>query len=113
MGRELRRCVTVGGGALEPPDGAVNMPAAAGPDAPEPSPPDVRFWSDGIVPTRADVAEFGAVVRLVGAVLWATVVILGVVVSVGSVVVTFGTAVVTFGSVVVTFGNVVVTFTSS
>jgi hypothetical protein len=87
----------------------VNILAAADPDAAEPFPPEVPFCSDGIVPARADVAKFGAVVRLAGAVLGRTVVILGVVVAFGSVVVAFGTAVVTFGSVVVTFGSVVVT----
>jgi len=119
-GRELRRCVTAGGGApLEPPDEAVNILAATDPGAAEPFPPDVPFCSDGIVPTRAaDVAEFAALVRLVGAVLGTTVVIVGVVVTFGSVVVTFGSVVVigsvvvTFGSVVVTFGSVVVTFGS-
>jgi hypothetical protein len=90
----------------------VNILAAADPDAAEPFPPEVPFCSDGIVPARADVAKFGAVVRLAGAVLGRTVVILGVVVAFGSVVVAFGTAVVTFGSVVVTFGSVVVTFGS-
>jgi hypothetical protein len=109
-GRELRRCVTVGGGALESPDDeAVNILAAADPGAAEPFPPDVPFCSDGIIPARADVAEFGAVVRLAEAVPGTTVVIFGVVVAFGSVVVTFGSVVVTFGSVVVTFGNVVVT----
>jgi hypothetical protein len=112
-GRELRRCVTVGGGALESPDDeAVNILAAADPGAAEPFPPDVPFCSDGIIPARADVAEFGAVVRLAAAVPGTTVVIFGVVVAFGSVVVTFGTAVVTFGSVVVTFGTAVVTFGS-
>jgi hypothetical protein len=109
---ELRRCVTVGGGAVEPLDEAVNILAAADPDAAEPFPPDVPLCSDGIVPNRAALTEFGAVVRLVGAVLGATVVIFGVVVTFGSVVVTFGSVVVTFGSVVVTFGSVVVTFGS-
>ena len=96
------------------PTRAVNILAAADPDAaePEPFPPGVPFCSDGIVRARADVAEFGAVVRLVGAVLGTTVVIFGVVVTFGSVVVTFGSVVVTFGSVVVTFGSVVVTFGS-
>jgi hypothetical protein len=110
-GWELRRCVTVGGGAVEPPDEAVNILAAADPDAAEPFPPDVPLCSDGIGPSRAELAEFGAVVGLVGAVLGTTVVIFGAAVTFGSVVVTFG-AVVTFGSVVVTFGNVVVTFGS-
>jgi hypothetical protein len=113
-GRELRRCVTAGGGApLEPPDEAVNILAAADPGAAEPFPPDVPFCSDGIVPTRAaDVAEFGVVVRLDGAVLGTTVVIFGVVVTFGSVVVTFGSVVVTLGSVVVNLGSVVVTLGS-
>jgi hypothetical protein len=96
----------------------VNRPAAADPEAAEPFPPDDPFSSDGIVPTRADVAEFGAVVRLVETVLGTTVVIFGVVVTfgsvvtVGSVVVTLGSVVVTLGSVVVTLGSVVVTFGS-
>ena len=111
-GLGLRRCVTAGGGALKPPDEAVNILAAAEPDVAEPSPPDVPLCGDGIVPSRVELAEFGAVVRLVGAVLGTTVVIFGVVVTFGSVVVTFGSVVVTFGSVVVTFGNVVVTFGS-
>ena len=106
---ELRRCVTVGGGAVEPLDEAVNILAAADPDAAEPFPPDVPLCNDGIVPNRAALTEFGAAVRLVGAVLGATVVIFGVVVTFGNVVVTFGSVVVTLGSVVVTFGSVVVT----
>ena len=108
-GWELRRCVTAGGAALEPPDEAVNILAAAEPDAAPPFPPDVPLCSDGIVPSRAELTEFGAVVRLVGAVLGTTVVIFGVAVTFGSAVVTFGSAVVTFGSAVVTFGSAVVT----
>jgi hypothetical protein len=111
-GWELRRCVTAGAGALEPPDEAVNRLAAADPDEAEPFPPDVRYCSDGIVPTRAELGEFGAVVRLVGAVLGTTVVIFDVVVTFGSVVVTAGSVVVTLGSVVVTLGSVVVTLGS-
>ena len=90
----------------------MNILAAADPGAAEPFPPDVPFCSDGIIPARADVAEFGAVVRLAEPVPGTTVVIFGVVVTFGSVVVTFGSVVVTFGSVVVTFGSVVVTFGS-
>jgi hypothetical protein len=82
----------------------VNMLAAADPDAAEPFPPDVPLCSDGIVPSRAELAEFGAVV---GAVLGTTVVIFGVVVTFGSVVVTAGSVVVIFGSGVLT-GSVVV-----
>ncbi len=106
-GWELRRCVTVGGAAVEPPDEAVNIPAAADPDAAEPFPPDVPLCSDGIVPSRVELAEFGAVVRPVGAVLGTTVVIFGVVVTFGSVVVTFGSGVLT-GSVVVIVGSAAV-----
>ena len=101
---ELRRCVTVGAGALEPPDEAVNILAAADPGEAEPFPPDVPFCSDGIVPTRA---ECGRVRRCGQA---------GPEPSSGQLVVIFG-VVVTFGvhrrdalgSVVVTFGSVVVT----
>jgi hypothetical protein len=87
----------------------VNILAAADPDAAEPFPPDVPLCSDGIVPSRVELAEFGAVVRLVWAVLGTRVVIFGVVVTLGSVVVTLGNVVVTLGNVVVTLGNVVVT----
>jgi hypothetical protein len=80
----------------------VNILAAADPGAAEPFPPDVPFCSDGKVPTRAaDVAEFGAVVRLDGAVLGTTVVIFGVVVTFGSVVVMFGRVVLTGSGVVI------------
>ena len=86
----------------------MNILAATDPGAAEPFPPDVPFCSDGIVPTRAaDVAEFAALVRLVGAVLGTTVVIVGVVVTFGSVVVIFGSVVLT-GSVVVIVGSAVV-----
>jgi hypothetical protein len=130
-GRELRRRVTAGDAALEPPDEALNRLADAAPGAAEPFPPDRNdppFRSDGkIVPRPAD-AEVGAVAEVVGP-AFVTVVVtfgsvvptdpvvvtLGTVVPPGSVVVTFGTVVVTFGTVVligrvvVTFGTVVVT----
>jgi hypothetical protein len=111
-GRELRRRVTAGDAALEPPDEALNRLADAAPGAAEPFPPDMNdppFCSDGnIVPKPAN-AEDGDVVEAVGAAFGTVVVPFGSGVPTGTVVVTFGTVVPT-GSVVVTLGTVVVTF---